>query len=63
VPRRAAVAAAAFREHGCVEPLKPSAVTVRTRVATYRRHFAERDDDDDADADAGAGTRAAMKES
>lgn len=64
VPRRAAVAATAFREHGCVEPLPPSAVIVRTRVATYRRHFTDRDgdhddDDDDADADpdAGIGTR------
>lgn len=50
----AAAAAVAFREyHGCVEPLPPSAVTVCTRVATHRRHFADRDgdhDDDDEDA-------------
>lgn len=40
------------REHGCVEPLSPSAVTIRTRVATYRRHFADRDGDHDEDEDA-----------
>jgi len=57
VPRRA-VAATAFREHDCVESLPPpsppppsaAAVIVRTRVATHRRHFADRDSDEDEDA-------------
>ncbi|KYN37555.1 hypothetical protein ALC56_07753 [Trachymyrmex septentrionalis] len=63
VPRRA-VAATAFREHDCVEPLpsppSAAAVTVRTRVVTYRRHFDrdsdDDDDDDDVDEDEDAGT-------
>jgi hypothetical protein len=64
-PQRSASTAA----WSCLLPLPPSAVIVRTRVATHRRHFADRDgehdhgdDEDEKNADAGT-LAAAMKES